>query len=62
METRETFMILREVIGQYLDGDVPSEPGIAGAIHFAHDPGSKRSDDLVGAKAGSGIKRHGRRC
>ena len=43
---------------KHLHGNVPPEPGIAGAIDFSHPSGAERRQDLVGSEEGSGRDRH----
>src|SRR2546430_1586768 len=43
---------------KHLHGDVPPEPGIAGAIDFSHPSGAERRQDLVGSEEGSGRDHH----
>ena len=54
LESRETLRILRESLGQDLDGNVPPEVRIRGAVHLTHAPGSDLSADLVWAQARAG--------
>ncbi len=46
--------VVGDGIRQDLDGDVPLEFDVPGAVHLAHAAGADGGHDLVGAKAGSG--------
>jgi len=39
-----------EIRRSSLDGDVASQTGIVGAIHFAHPARANRRDDLIGTE------------
>jgi hypothetical protein len=41
-----------------LHGDHPAEARIAGLVHFAHTPGSKRGKDFVRPESFAGRERH----
>ncbi len=58
-EPRLPFWIARHALGQNLQGDVTTELRVPPAVHFAHSPRPKRTDDLVGAESGSGWEAHG---
>jgi hypothetical protein len=45
-----------------LDGDVPAEPGVAGAVNLAHATRAERSDDSIRADARTDVQRHGLRA
>jgi len=49
----------RQLARQQLDGDLPIEPRIAGAIDLAHAARADPADDFVRADDGPGWKRHG---
>src|SRR5678815_6127926 len=50
LEARQPVGILRDYFGEYLEGNVTTEPGITGAIHLAHSTGADLLDDLVVAE------------
>jgi hypothetical protein len=45
-KSRQPIRIAREARWQHLDGDVPSELGVARAIHLAHPARPERTDNL----------------
>jgi hypothetical protein len=50
---------VREVLGgKDLDRHLAPQPRVAGAVDLAHPPGPEGLEDLVGAEASSGRKRH----
>ncbi len=49
-ESRAPFRIPREVGRQYLDSDVPTQPGVASTIHFAHAAGTQSRDHRIRAE------------
>ena len=51
LEACETFGVVREGIGQYLDRDVARQARVPGTIHFPHTSGAEERDDLEGAEA-----------
>jgi hypothetical protein len=57
-EPGEAFGIVREQVGQDLEGHVSPELRIAGAIHLAHASGAQRRVNLVGAQARTGGQGH----
>jgi|SRR5688572_4935791 len=57
-EPGQAFGIARDVVGKDLEGDVPRQAGIVGAIHRAHAAGTERASDLVRTESGSRHKRH----
>ena len=50
LEASQSIEIRRIRGGQNLDGDVPADPGIVRAIHFAHASGADELDDLMRAE------------
>src|SRR5262245_26870203 len=57
-EALDSIAVERHTLGQHLDGDVTTEPNVAGAIDLAHAPGADWAEDLVAAKSGSCGERH----
>jgi len=51
--------IVRERWLQDFDGNCATEPRVTSEINFAHPAGTKRAENLVGAEAATGRKRHG---
>lgn len=51
LETTQAIRIGAELGGQDLDGDIASEPWIAGLVDLAHTACPKGRDDLIRAKA-----------
>ena len=49
----EPFRILRERVGQDLDGDLPTEIGVGRALHFAHASHADLGGDFVRTDAGA---------
>ena len=43
---------------QHLDGEVASQPRVAGTIDLAHAAGAEQADDLVGTEHRSGFEAH----
>ena len=58
LEAREPIRIAREELRQYLQRDIATELSVARAIDFPHTAGAKGPDNLVGAEASAGRKRH----
>ena len=48
----------RDVRRQHLDGNHAIEAGILGAVYVSHTSGTKRSENLVRAKASAGRQAH----
>ena len=57
-ETRERLTVVCETLGQDLDCHVTVQPGIPGAIHFAHATRAEGRQDLVGSETRAGGQRH----
>src|SRR5580693_2326212 len=58
----EAFAQLRvpgKMFRQDFYSDVAVQPGVAGAIHFAHAAGSSRCDNFIGPQACTRSERHG---
>src|SRR5271166_2950610 len=49
-ESVQSLRVPRPAFGQHLDGHVPFQRGVAGAIHFAHSPRTQRCDDFISAQ------------
>jgi hypothetical protein len=47
VESRQTFLVHGETLGKDLQGDVPIQLGVTGAIHLAHATGPDLLGDLV---------------
>ena len=58
LEARQSFGIDGYILRQCLDRDVAPEPRVARAVDHTHASRPERGDDLVGADAGAGLKRH----
>ena len=58
LEASPAIGVLRDRVGQHLDGHVALQPRIAGTIHLAHTPCAERADDLVGANPRPGDQAH----
>jgi hypothetical protein len=58
-EARQSIAITGQFVGQDFDRHLAAEPFIAGSVHRAHPAGAQKSEDLVGAQASAGSKRHG---
>lgn len=61
LEPLERIAVLRQMVGQHLEGHVAIEPRVARAIDLAHAPGAKQRRDFVGAEPAANGKRHVRR-
>jgi hypothetical protein len=57
-EAMEAVRVRGKRRGKNLDGDFASQPGVPGAVHFAHAPGAKEVDDLVRAQSDTRRERH----
>ena len=57
-ESRESFFVARECLGQDFDRYVPPELGVARAVDFSHAPDSDERENFVSAKLGVGLERH----
>ena len=55
-EAGDAFRIGGKEIRKDLDGDVSTEPSIAGAIHFAHSARPERAADFVGAETSTRVE------
>ena len=51
LETRQPLSILRETLGQNLDGHFASEPRVLRQIHLAHAARAERLEDRVGTES-----------
>ena len=58
LEAAETFRIAGEGCGQDFDGYVARQPGIAGAVDFAHAAGTERAYNFIGPEFDTGRQRH----
>ncbi len=59
LEAGEPFVGVGERSGKDLDGDVATEPLVAGAIDLAHAAGAELAEDFVWADASACLKCHG---
>ncbi len=59
LESREPLRVLREGVGQHLDGDLPAEGGVGRAPDLSHAAGAEWRDDFVGAEPRADSQRHG---
>src|SRR5262245_42801313 len=57
-EARAKIRALRQMPREHLDGDLATEPRVAGAIHLPHPARSKRRNDFIGSEAGRGGQWH----
>jgi hypothetical protein len=57
-EAREPFDVVRELLGQNLQGNVAIELGVLRPIHFTHAAAAKQREDVVRAEAGTAGERH----
>jgi hypothetical protein len=57
-EAREAFGIVREALRKDLQGDIPPEFRVPGAVDFAHPAGADERDEVVGAEARPRGKNH----
>src|SRR5438093_572334 len=57
-ESRDALRVADEGLGQDLDRDLARKLRVARAIDFAHAAGAERRENLVGAEATAGLKRH----
>jgi len=60
LESPHALAILRERLGQNLEGHVAPEPCITGAVDFAHPAGADRGDDLIRSQTRARGERHDR--
>ena len=58
LEAGEPFSVRGERLGQDLDGHLPLQPWVAGAVDLAHAAGAKRAEDFEGAEAVASGQRH----
>ena len=58
LEPRERVGIRGDGLGQNLDRDVPVELPVPRPVHLPHPARAERREDLVGAEARAGGKRH----
>src|ERR1700730_5350448 len=47
LEPGDALGVLGEGVGKDLEGDLPLEPGVQGAIDLAHAAGAERRNDLI---------------
>ena len=60
LETREPIGVGRDIGGQDLDGDVPLQLRVAGAIDLAHSTHAELGDDFIRGEASAGGERQQR--
>jgi hypothetical protein len=53
LEAGDTVRVGRERVGQHLDGDVSSEPGVGRLVDVAHAPRPEVARDLVMSEPGA---------
>jgi hypothetical protein len=58
-EAPDPFRVAGELGGQDLDGHVPAQPRVVGAVHGSHASGPEQPDHVEGTEAGAGGERHG---
>ena len=58
LEASEDLVIVREVVGEDLDGDVAAEAAVARAVDLAHSAGAEGGEDLVRTEAGARNESH----
>ena len=58
VKPRQPIGVVREGIGQHLEGDIAIELRVAGAKHLAHSPGAECGEDLVGTDVAAGNESH----
>jgi hypothetical protein len=59
LEAGAALVVLGELGGQDLEGDLPLQPRILGAVHLAHAPDAQGTQDLVGPEFRAGGEGHG---
>jgi serine/threonine protein kinase len=59
LEARQRLGVVGEVLREDLDGDVPFETGMPGAVDLSHPTGTHLGQDLVGTEPHAGADRHG---
>src|SRR5215813_9656081 len=52
-ETLKQLRAVLDIVSEDFDGDGALQPGVAGAVHFTHTPGTERRENLVGAQPSS---------
>src|SRR5262249_46954997 len=57
-ETLKQLRAVLDIMSEDFDGDGALQPGVAGAVHFTHTPGTERRENLMGAQPGSTGKGH----
>src|SRR5205085_6908036 len=57
-EARQRLRIVGETFGQYLDGHLTVQPGIARPVNFAHSARAERRQDFVRAEPSADGKSH----
>ena len=58
LKPREAIRIVREGLGQDLDGDLTPEVGVRRAIHLPHAAHADLGGDFIGAEARARRQRH----
>src|SRR5271163_247367 len=59
-ETHQPLGVSCQSFGQYLDGYVPIQPGVARLVYLTHPAGANGRNNLVGAEFVACRERHGR--
>ena len=54
----DSLHVVREDFGQYLNGHVTLQAGVARAIHLTHAAGTNQRGDFIGSETGAGRKSH----
>ena len=58
VEARQAHRVLREGLGEDLDGDFPPELAVAGPVHLSHTASAERSEHFVGAETRARFESH----
>lgn len=59
LESRRTFLIQRDGVGQYLDRHLAAQLRVARAVDFTHPARTKGRNDFVGAETSTERQGHG---
>ena len=58
LEPFERVAVVRQMLGEHLDGDVAVESRVVSPVDFAHSTGADECDDLVGPEHRAESERH----
>ena len=58
LESGQTVLVSRELVGKHFDGDVAIEPRVPSAVDLVHAPGTDRLNHFVLRQSIAGIEGH----